>query len=107
MGYENQQYVMELVLFKLKEGTDKDRFYQAASDLSEALQTDIPGFIGRTLLHTEDEAEWSDIIHWSNMETAMNAMEQLKSVPAFHTFVSMIDTEEIIMKHLVPTHLNN
>ncbi|HEY2493606.1 MAG TPA: hypothetical protein VGI33_11950 [Paenibacillus sp.] len=105
MKQDNKQFVMELVLFKLKEGTDKQQFNQAALMLSEVLETEISGFKGRTLLHTADEIHWTDIVYWSDMETAMAAMEQLKSVPAFQSFVSMIDSREITLRHLIPADL--
>ncbi|MFI8713951.1 hypothetical protein QIH01_28080 [Brevibacillus brevis] len=102
----NQQYVMEMVLFKLREGTDKRRFCQAAAALTEALQTEMSGFKGRTLLHTPDENQWTDIIYWSDMKMALTAMDQLKSVPAFQTFVAMIDSREITLRHLIPANLS-
>ncbi|MCD9024676.1 hypothetical protein [Cohnella silvisoli] len=106
MEQKNQQYVMEIVLFELKEGTDKLRFCKAATALSEVLQNGISGFKGRTLLHTPNEIQWTDIIYWSDMEMALAAMEQLKSVPAFQNFVSMIDSREITQRHLIPINLS-
>lgn len=106
MEQKNQQYVMEIVLFELKEGTDKLLFCQAAAALSEVLQTGMSGFKGRTLLHTPNGIQWTDIIYWSDMDTALAAIEQLKSVPAFHNFVSMIDSREIIQRHLIPANLS-
>ncbi|KOS62959.1 hypothetical protein FJQ98_07815 [Lysinibacillus agricola] len=106
MKSENPKYVMEIVLFELKEGTDTQLFCQAAAQLTEVLQLQIPGFKERTLLHTQDESQWTDIIYWDNMEMTLGAMEQLKSVPVFQTFVSMIDSREIVQRHLIPTNLN-
>ncbi|MDA7028321.1 hypothetical protein PJ311_17400 [Bacillus sp. CLL-7-23] len=106
MEQVNQQYVMEMVLFKLREGTNKRRFCHAAATLTEALQTEMPGFKGRTLLHTPDETQWTDIIYWSNMDVALTAMDQLRSFPAFQTFVSMIDSREIMLRHFVPANLS-
>lgn len=106
MEYVDQQYVMEIVLFKLKEGMDKRRFCQAAAALTNVLQSQISGFKGRTVLHTADESQWTDIIYWSDMETALTAMDQLKSISAFQTFVSMIDSNEITLRHLIPANLN-
>ncbi|UNK16122.1 hypothetical protein MNQ98_16430 [Paenibacillus sp. N3/727] len=106
MEQVNQHYVMEMVLFRLKEGTDKNSFCQAAAALTEVLQTEFSGFKTRTLLHTPDETQWTDIIYWSDMEMALTAMNQLKSVPAFQTFVSMIDSREIMLQHLIPANLS-
>ncbi|MEK3984300.1 hypothetical protein MHB77_12965 [Paenibacillus sp. FSL K6-3166] len=97
---------MEIVLFELKEGTDKLRFCEAAAALSEVLETGVSGFKGRTLLHTPNEIQWTDIIYWTDMDMALAAMVQLKSEPAFQNFVSMIDSREITQRHLIPTNLN-
>ncbi|MDY8025913.1 hypothetical protein [Paenibacillus polymyxa] len=99
---KDKRYVMELVLFKLKEGTDKESFHKAATELSDVLQTQLPGFKERQLLHTSDETQWTDIVYWSDMQMAVSAMEKLKSVPAFQTFASMIDSKEIHLLHLIP-----
>jgi len=88
MELEKQNYVMEVVLFELKEGIDKHRFCQAAAALTELLKLEISGFKGRPLLHT------------------FSAMEKLKSMSAFQIFVSMIDSREITQRLLVPANLN-
>ncbi|MGA3677294.1 hypothetical protein [Lysinibacillus agricola] len=106
MELEKQNYVMEVVLFELKEGTDKHHFCQAAAGLTEVLKFEISGFESRTLLHTSDERQWTDIIYWCDMEKAFAAMERLKSIPEFQHFVSMIDSREITQRHLIPTNLN-
>lgn len=106
MELGKQNYVMEMVLFELKEGTDKHRFCQAAAALTEILKFEIPGFEDRKLLHTSDESQWTDIIFWCDMEKALAAIEQLKSIPEFQHFVSMIDSREIMQRHFIPTNLN-
>ncbi|MEF7493943.1 hypothetical protein V4V34_05075 [Lysinibacillus sphaericus] len=106
MELEKQNYVMEVVLFELKEGIDKHRFCQAAAALTELLKLEISGFKGRTLLHTFNENQWTDIIYWGDMDSARRAMEKLKSMSAFQIFVSMIDSREITQRLLVPANLN-
>ncbi len=106
MEHVDRQYVMEIVLFKLREGTDKLRFCEAAAALTDFLQAEQSGFKGRSLLHTPDESQWTDIVYWSDMEAARSAMDQLKSNSAFQTFVSMIDPAGITMRHLIPAHLS-
>ena len=106
MELEHQNYVMEVVLFELKEGIDKHRFCQAAAALTKVLKHEISGFEGRTLLHTSDESQWTDIIYWCDMESALAAVEELKFKSEFQSFVSMIDSREITQRHLIPTNLN-
>ncbi|WP_338553193.1 hypothetical protein [Paenibacillus sp. KS-LC4] len=105
MEQTQQNDVLELVLFTLKEGTDKSLFCQAASNLSEVLKAKVPGFKKRSLMHSADEAQWTDMVYWSDMESAMAALEQLKTLPEFRSFVSMIDTREITMRHLMAAQI--
>jgi len=106
MELDHQNYVMEVVLFELKEGIDKHRFCQAAAALTNLLKYEISGFEARTLLHTSDESQWTDIIYWCDMDSALVAMEKLKSKSEFQIFVSMIDSREITQRHLIQTNLN-
>lgn len=105
MEHMNQTYAMELVLFKLKEGSDTQHFRQLASTLTEALQQHFPGFKGRMLLHTPDETEWTDIVYWADMETALSVLDQVYALPAFQAFAAMIDSQGITMKHLIPANI--
>ncbi|MGG4146356.1 hypothetical protein ABEW34_24935 [Paenibacillus algorifonticola] len=102
MEQNQQNYVLELVLITLKEGTEKSLFCQAASALSEALKAQVPGFKKRSLMHTADESQWTDMVYWSDMKSAMAALGQLKALPEFRSFAAMIDTREITMRHLIP-----
>lgn len=106
MELEYQNYVMEVVLFELKEGIDKHRFCQAAAALTDLLKDEISGFEGRTLLHTFDESQWTDIIYWYDKDSALGAMEKLKSKSVFQIFVTMIDSRAITQRYLIPTNLN-
>ena len=103
MEQDQQNHVLELVLFTLKEGTGKSLFCEAASALGEVLKAKVPGFLKkRSLMHTADESQWTDMVYWSDMESAMAALEQLKVLPEFRSFAAMIDTREITMRHLIP-----
>ncbi|WP_052092249.1 hypothetical protein NYE80_25820 [Paenibacillus sp. FSL H7-0357] len=94
-------YVLELVVFHLKEGTNEASFLESAQTLTEFLRTEVPGFQSRNLMHTADHSQWTDMIYWSTMETALAAMKQLHSAPEFRDFASMIDSKNIQMKHLI------
>lgn len=93
-------YVLELVVFHLKEDTNEASFLEAARTLTQFLHTHIPGFQTRNLMHTADHTQWTDMIYWTTMETALAAMEQLHAAPEFREFAGMIDSQGIQMMHL-------
>jgi hypothetical protein len=105
MNQTNGQYVTELVLFKLKEGVDKNTFLRAAHDLNHVLKADILGFISRSLEHTEDEEEWVDIVRWESMDNALEAMKIVESKSEFQSFVSLIEPKNAQIFHLIPAQL--
>jgi hypothetical protein len=107
MNQENRNYVTELVLFKLKEGVDINTFLQASADVSDMLKTDLPGFIDRSLEHTQDESMWVDIVRWESMDQALEAMKIVESKQEFQPFVSLIETKDVQMFHLKPAQIVN
>ncbi|WP_342478505.1 hypothetical protein NYE24_09085 [Paenibacillus sp. FSL H7-0350] len=100
MTQATMPYVLELVVFHLKEDTNEASFLEASRTLTQFLHTQIPGFQSRNLMHTADHNQWTDMICWSTMETALAAMEELHSSPEFRDFAGMIDSQSIQMLHL-------
>lgn len=99
-----EQKVMELVVFKLNEGADTTAFIAAAAELTSELEKGAPGYLERSLLHTPDKDQWVDVIYWSSMEHALGAFELMEPTHAFQAFGSMIDMQQSSMYHLVPLH---
>ncbi|MEK3792520.1 hypothetical protein MKX42_12405 [Paenibacillus sp. FSL R7-0204] len=100
MTQASTSYVLELVVFHLKQDTNEASFLEAARTLTQFLHTQIPGFQSRNLMHTADHSQWTDMIYWSTMEMALAAMERLHSAPEFRNFAGMIDSQGIQMMHL-------
>lgn len=100
MTQATMPYVLELVVFHLKEDTNEANFLEASRSLTQFLHTQIPGFQSRNLMHTADHTQWTDMIYWSTMETALAALELLHSAPEFRDFAGMIDSQSIQMMHL-------
>lgn len=98
----DQQKVMELVVFKLKAGADIKIFKAAASELNQVLKKEIPGYLDRSLLHTPDGDQWVDVVYWSSMELALGAMKYLEARVEFQSFCTWIDMQQTSMYHLVP-----
>jgi predicted RNA-binding protein len=99
---DQQQKVMELVVFKLKQGEDVSMFKEAAAEMNRVLQDDITGFLDRSLLHTPEEDQWVDVVYWSSMDNALGAIEILKTKKEFQSFAAMIDMQQTSMYHLIP-----
>jgi hypothetical protein len=88
---------IELVSFRLKAGTDRDAFLQAAHQ-TEALIRRQPGFQTRML--TEDsDGTWREVVTWDSHDTAMKAAETVMSDPEFAPFEAMIDPATVTMSH--------
>lgn len=98
----NPDEVLELVMFRLKEGTNRVQFITAAEELKQLLIRQVPGFVCRSLLCTEDGISWTDLISWKDMQSAQSALKQLPTTLEFRNFVSMIDPKDMVMRHLMP-----
>lgn len=94
--------VLELVMFRLKEGTDTVQFITAAEELEQCLVRQIPGFVRRSLLCTEDGVSWTDLIYWQDMQSAAAALKLLPSTMEFREFTSMVAPNDMVMRHLMP-----
>ncbi|MHA7581067.1 hypothetical protein ACX12E_11745 [Paenibacillus vandeheii] len=98
----NPDEVLELVMFRLKEGTDPVQFVTAAEELEQCLVRQIPGFVRRSLLCTKDGVSWTDLIYWQDMQSAAAALKLLPSTMEFREFTSMVDPNDMVMRHLMP-----
>ncbi len=98
----NPDEVLELVMFRLKDGSNRVQFIRAAEELEQLLIHQVPGFVRRSLLCTEDEISWTDLISWKDMQSALSALKQLPTTLEFRNFVSMIDPNDMVMRHLMP-----
>lgn len=94
--------VLELVMFRLKADTDPIQFVAAAEVLEQLLVSQIPGFLRRSLMCTKDGSSWTDLIYWTDMTSAESALKRLPSTPEFRDFASMIDSKDMVIRHLMP-----
>lgn len=94
--------VLELVMFRLKADTDPIQFVAAARELEQLLVSQIPGFLRRSLMCTKDGSNWTDLIYWTDMTSAESALKRLPSTTEFRDFASMIDSKDMVMRHLMP-----
>lgn len=95
-----QSTVIELVVFKLKNGVDQAAFSKAVNDSNVYLKK-CQGFIDRQLGVTEDGL-WADVLHWKDMSAAKKAANEIMASNECQGFLRMLDEKSIQMWHLKP-----
>jgi antibiotic biosynthesis monooxygenase (ABM) superfamily enzyme len=92
--------VTEVVVFRLKSETDMKSFQSAAAEISTLLQS-YPGYLNRELGVTED-GTWIDIVHWTTLNHALTASDQIMADPKAQAFMTYIDEQSVTMHHTTP-----
>ncbi len=93
-------HVIETVIFKLNSGVSEADFLAAAQPTFDYLKT-VPGYLKRELSVTS-EGQWLDIVHWSDMESALKAADELMTHPVGQAFGALIDFSTTTMFHAAP-----
>lgn len=81
--------VVEIVLFRLKEGIRREDFLQAADALMLDLRR-MSGYIERELL-SDASGQWVDLVRWRSLDEALAAAEQFNTLPSARPFSAMIE----------------
>ncbi|MXQ07741.1 hypothetical protein GQ651_07770 [Alphaproteobacteria bacterium GH1-50] len=89
--------VLEIVTFRLLDGTDEAAFLTAAAG-TEALLRERGSLVRRALVRDADGL-WTDVVEWTSIEAAMAAAEAVMSHPDFAPFGAMIDPGTVTMRH--------
>ena len=87
--------ILEVVSFRLIEGGEDAGFVEAAREVNDVLRA-MPGFLNRRLIKTDDR-HWTDIVEWTDLESARHAAEKLHQQPGAQGFCSMIDMGSVAM----------
>ena len=95
--------VLELVVFRLEEGTSHQRFLGTVDAVS-AWIADQPGFVSRELVHDSEGSRWIDVVWWSSMDDACAAAERAMSSEACAPMFGLIDMESTLMIHGESVH---
>ena len=91
--------VLELVVFKLKDGAAADSELLGASEPVSAWIASQPGFVSRSLVRDRDGGRWIDVVWWRSMEEAKAAAERAMSSPSCAPMFALIDMESTLMVH--------
>lgn len=92
--------VLELVVFRLRDGVNLDEFLTAVDAVSEWL-ADRPGFVSRELYTTHDDT-WIDVVYWSSLREAEDAAKLAVEAEECKPMFEAVDVASIQMHHGQP-----
>ena len=92
-----QGEVVEVAMFRLKEGGERDAVLAALVPTAARLKR-RPGFVRRELLE-DGEGQWVDLVHWSTLDEAMAAGEAFTAAPETQGLLDAIDPATVRMLH--------
>ena len=90
--------VLELVVFKLREGTSRDEL-MGTVDAVSAWAREQPGFVSRDLAYDAEDDRWIDVVWWRTMDDAHAAAERAMSSESCAPMFALIDMESTLMVH--------
>ncbi len=93
-------HVLEVVLFRLVEGTDEAAFLKDAQATFDLLAS-YDGYLDREL-SVNDDGLWVDVVTWADIDTALSATEKIMDSPVGQAFGAHIDPGSIQMQHVHP-----
>ena len=89
--------VIEMVLFKVKEGIEIELAQKELSKVNDFL-SEQEGFISRKI-SISDDGQFLDIVFWEDMNTAMAAANKIMQSPDAMKIFSIIDQKTQLFKH--------
>jgi hypothetical protein len=107
MAAEQDQRVLELVVFKLNEGVSREQFLGTVDPVS-SWASEQPGFISRELSYDAEGDRWIDLLWWETIEDAHAAAEVALTSESCAPMLALIDGESTLMVHgepaIAPVH---
>jgi hypothetical protein len=90
--------VLELVVFKLKEGATREELLATADAVSDWAESQA-GFISRELSYDAEGDRWIEVVWWKTMEDAHAAAELALGSESCTPMFALIDEESTLMVH--------
>ncbi|MCW5518121.1 antibiotic biosynthesis monooxygenase family protein [Muriicola sp. Z0-33] len=91
---------IELVIFKTKPEFSHKEVIEAANAVNPVVEV-FDGYIGRKLAVSTD-GTWTDIVYWTDLESAEHAAQEVMKSETCQKFFGMIDEESMTFMHLNP-----
>lgn len=101
MATEQAGKILELVLFKLRDGATREQLLATVDGVSEWAKTQ-PGFISRDLSYSAEEDKWIDLIRWESLSDAQTAAEAAMASESCAPMFGLIDFDSMLMLHGEP-----
>ena len=92
---------LELVVFKLEEGTTREQFLATDEGASNWMQQQR-GFISHELRYAAASDEWIELARWETLEHAQAAAEAAMSSDSCAPMFALIDMDSALMLHGEP-----
>jgi hypothetical protein len=98
MHHSNDGHVVEIAIFRTKEGVDREQLLSTVDAVSE-WATRQPGFVSRDLTYSADDDRWIDVIWWESLKAAHDAAEIAMTSESCGPMFAAIDLEGTQMLH--------
>lgn len=95
---DEQGRVVELAIFKLKEGVGRDQLMATVDAVTEWAKRQ-PGFVSRDLTYSAESDTWVDVVWWESIESAHAASEAAMTSESCAPMFGLIDLEGTQMIH--------
>lgn len=92
-----ENHVVEITTFRLNDGVEDAAFLDLSPQIT-AFAKAQPGFIHRSLTHSEDGV-WMDYVRWATLEDAKAAQAAFPQQPQLGPLMAMIDPASLTMDH--------
>lgn len=89
---------LELVVFKLKEGTTPQEFL-ATDEAASKWMRQQPGFLSHELSYAADTDQWIEVAWWESLDAAKTAADAAISSASCAPMFALIDMESALMLH--------
>ena len=98
MGEVEDGHVVEIAIFKLKDGVAREQLLSTVDAVSEWAKRQ-PGFLSRNLTYSSDDDSWIDVVWWESLDAAHAAAEVAMTSESCAPMFALLDLDAIQMLH--------
>lgn len=101
MTVDQAQRVLELVVFRLRDGVTRERLLSTVDAVSDWARNQ-PGFRSRDLSYAAAEDRWIEVVYWASLADAETAAKASETSEECAPMFALIDMESALFLHGVP-----
>jgi len=98
---EQNERVLELVVFTVKDGVTRERLLGTVDAVSEWARSQ-PGFVSRDLSYNASQGKWIEVVYWAGLADAEAAAKASETSEQCAPMFGLIDMESALFLHGVP-----